>query len=38
MKELRDENDELKILVAELSFRTRAKKTLKDLEYSSIDI
>lgn len=38
VKELRDENDELKMLVAELSLRTRIlKKTLKGLEYSSID-
>jgi transposase len=38
VKELRDENDELKMLVAELSLRTRVlKKTLKGLEYSSID-
>jgi transposase len=36
VKELRDENDELKMLVAELSLRTRVlKKTLKGLEYSS---
>ena len=38
VKELRDENDELKMLVAELSLRTRVlKKTLKGLEYSSAD-
>jgi transposase len=38
VKELRYENDELKMLVAELSLRTRVlKKTLKGLEYSSID-
>ena len=38
VKELRDENDELKMLVAELSLRTRIlKKTLRGLEYSSID-
>jgi Transposase and inactivated derivatives len=38
VKELRDENDELKMLVAELSLRTRVlKKTLQGLEYSSID-
>ncbi len=38
VKELRDENDELKMLVAELVLRTRVlKKTLKGLEYSSID-
>jgi len=38
VKEIRDENDELKMLVAELSLRTRMlKKTLKGLEYSSID-
>jgi len=38
VKELRDENEELKMLVAELSLRTRVlKKTLKGLEYSSID-
>ena len=38
VKELRDENDELKMLVAELSLRTRVlKKTLKGSEYSSID-
>jgi len=38
VKDLRDENDELKMLVAELSLRTRVlKKTLKGLEYSSID-
>ena len=38
VKELRDENDELKMLVAELSLRTRVlKKTLKGLEYASID-
>jgi transposase len=38
VKELRDENDELKMLVAELLLRTRVlKKTLKGLEYSSAD-
>jgi len=38
VKEIRDENDELKMLVAGLSLRTRVlKKTLKGLEYSSID-
>jgi transposase len=38
VKELRDENDELKMLVAEPSLRTRVlKKTLKGLEYASID-
>lgn len=38
VKEIRDENDELKMLVAELSLRTRVlKKTLKGLEYASID-
>lgn len=38
VKELRDENSELKMLVAELSLRTRVlKKTLKGLEYASID-
>jgi len=38
VKELRDENDELKMLVAELSLRTRIlKKTLKGLEYASIN-
>jgi transposase len=38
VKELRDENDELKMLVAELSLRTRVlKKSLKGLEYSSAD-
>jgi transposase len=38
VKELRDENDELKMLVAELSLRTRVlKKTLKGSEYASID-
>ncbi len=38
VKGLRDENDELKMLVAELSLRTRVlKKTLKGLEYESID-
>ena len=38
VKELRDENDELKMLVAELLLRTRVlKKTLKGLEYASID-
>jgi len=38
VKELRDEKDELKMLVAELSLRTCVlKKTLKGLEYSSAD-
>jgi transposase len=38
VKELRDENDELKMLVAELLLRTRVlKKTLRGLEYSSAD-
>lgn len=38
VKELRDENESLKMLVAELSLKTRVlKKTLKGLEYSSID-
>ena len=38
VKEIRDENNELKMLVAELSLRTRVlKKTLKGLEYASID-
>ena len=38
VKEIRDENDELKMLVAELSLRTRIlKKTLRGLEYESID-
>jgi transposase len=38
VKELRDENDELKMLVAELSLRIRVlKKTLRGLEYSSAD-
>jgi transposase len=38
VKELRDENDELKMLVAELSLRIRVlKKTLRSLEYSSAD-
>jgi transposase len=38
VKELRDENDELKMLVAEVILRNRVlKKTLKGLEYSSID-
>ncbi len=38
VKELREENDELKMLVAELSLRTRIlKKTLKGLEYESND-
>jgi transposase len=38
VKEIRDENNELKMLVAELSLRTRVlKKTLKGLEYASIN-
>jgi transposase len=38
VKELRDENDELKMLVAEVILRNRVlKKTLKGLEYTSID-
>ena len=38
VKELRDENDELKMLVAELTLRNRKlKKTSPDLEYRSID-
>jgi transposase len=38
VKELRDENEALKMLVAELSLKTRVlKKTLKGLEYESID-
>jgi transposase len=38
VKELRDENDELKMLVAEVILRNRVlKKTLKGLEYESID-
>jgi len=38
VKEIRDENNELKMLVAELSLRTRVlKKTLKGLEYVSIN-
>ncbi len=38
VKELRDENDELKMLVAELTLRNRKlKKTSPDLEYGSID-
>jgi len=38
VKELRDENDELKMLVAEVILRNRVlKKTLKGLEYASID-
>ena len=38
VKEIRDENNELKMLVAELSLRTRVlKKALKGLEYASID-
>ena len=38
VKGLRDENDELKMLVAELTLRNRKlKKTSPDLEYGSID-
>ena len=38
VKGLRDENDELKMLVAELTLRIRKlKKTSPDLEYGSID-
>ena len=38
VKEIRDENDELKMLVAEVILRNRVlKKTLKGLEYESID-
>lgn len=38
VKELRDENDELKMLVAEVVLRNRVlKKTLKGSEYASID-
>lgn len=38
VKELRDENEALKMLVAELSLKSRVlKKTLKGLEYESID-
>jgi len=38
VKDLRDENEALKMLVAELSLKTRVlKKTLKGLEYESID-
>jgi len=38
VKELRDENDELKMLVAEVVLRNRVlKKTLKGSEYVSID-
>jgi len=38
VKELRDENDELKMLVAEVILRNRVlKKTLKGLEYESND-
>ena len=38
VKELRDENDELKMLVAEVVLRNRVlKKTLKGLESGSID-
>ena len=37
-KEIRDENDELKMLVAEVVLRNRVlKKNLKGLEYGSID-
>ena len=38
VKELRDENDEMKMLVAEVILRNRVlKKTLKGLEYESND-
>jgi len=38
VKELRTENDSLKMLVAELTLRNRTlKKTLQDLESESID-
>ena len=38
VKELRDENDEMKMLVAEVILRNRVlKKTLKGSEYASID-
>jgi transposase len=38
VKGLRDENDELKMLVAELTLKNRKlKKTSPDLEYGSID-
>jgi len=38
VKDLRDENEALKMLVAELFLKTRVlKKTLKGLEYESID-
>jgi transposase len=38
VKDLRDENDELKMLVAEVILRNRVlKKTLKGLEYESND-
>lgn len=38
VKELRDESEELKMLVAEVILRNRVlKKTLKGLEYESID-
>ena len=38
VKDLRDENEALKMLVAELSLKSRVlKKTLKGLEYESID-
>jgi len=38
VKELRDENEALKMLVAEQSLKSRVlKKTLKGLEYESID-
>ena len=39
VKELRDENDELKMLVAEVVLRNRVfKKSSQGLEYTSIDI
>jgi len=39
VKELRDENDELKMLVAEVVLRNRVlKKSCQGLEYTSIDI